>query len=235
MQKRFTLIELLVVIAIIAILAAMLLPALSAARERARQANCVNRLKQIGLAAFMYGSSNQDTLPYCPLTATAIMWTNIVANKTQSSSGGVCPPDKLIYSGSFAEGTPTLPAEIQAMYDRYFHCPSDVTMYGTVSGAYFSTSYGYVLYDRSTLATGQSGKSADRTGRNVIGRDDPGHYIWGDLVAPAGASFLTTHPAAHVDRYNALYLGGHVVNCSKPATVKAAWNNGLYLDEDTRD
>ena len=61
-RRGFTLIELLVVIAIIAVLIALLLPAVQAAREAARRAQCINNLKQIGIALHNYHQVN-DSFP----------------------------------------------------------------------------------------------------------------------------------------------------------------------------
>ena len=61
--RGFTLVELLVVIAIIGILSALLFPALSSARERARRTQCVNNLKELAIAFQSYADDNGDQLP----------------------------------------------------------------------------------------------------------------------------------------------------------------------------
>ena len=63
MRKKFTLIELLIVIAVIAILLALLLPALQSAKQKVYTASCVNSMRQIGQAIYLYINDNNDYPP----------------------------------------------------------------------------------------------------------------------------------------------------------------------------
>ena len=210
----FTLIELLVVIAIIAILAAMLLPALSAARERARISNCVGKLKNIGNAALMYANANGDRLPNygkrSGCSCNNCVYVVGAAFSGSPSDGGTSSPKLLIYGGYFG-----IDKNSNMVEDMLFRCPSDSGEYYKNGGTY--ASYNAYIVNRGSCGTVKKSSSYRLSNRSLLGRDNPDWVIWADN-APYGSS--STKKMLHPNTLNTLRLGGHVesVNVSQDKT-----------------
>ena len=208
--RSFTLIELLVVIAIIAILAAMLLPALSAARERARNANCTANLKQIASADLMYANDNKDFI--CPSEA------QYCASVQHSGASGSTAYRYLIAGGYFGtEGMTLAEAGAEKYCKQYFTCPSDTNWsHARVSYRVFwlhtSGSNWYGLYFNGDKSYANS----------IVGTCDPGNVIFFDHPPYKDANPKPNHPKGA----NVAYLGGHVKNTTgmENATASSVCN-----------
>ena len=183
--KFFTLVELLVVIGIIAVLAAMLMPALGKAREKAKQADCLNNEKNLSLAITMYSNDNRSHFPFttqgtvgCGVYGGWIRYENFpcpteglfdIESGTLFSYVGTvkvyrCPSEKTHNNNSYSINSKLNAQPVDAPKDAA-SCPLFLE-----EGTHGTTDDGYFLVDNNVLAK--------RHGKGSVIAFCDGHVEW---------------------------------------------------------
>ena len=236
--RAFTLIELLVVVAIIAILAALLLPALSMAKERAKRIQCLSNLHQMTLAMFTYVNDNNERLPALEPPGSAAWAWDLPSGVADSMLSSVAGQRKVFYCPSTAPKFGDWvnfeePGEGNSLW--YFTTNTRIAGYVfALSGSQcklFPTNQNTKLMDQqlTIVVSGQSftfrtGSTSDRVlMADVIisaGATLPGSSTPGNNYTSVGGAFKQngqtyTHLSAHLkgtlpQGHNVAYEDGHV-------------------------
>lgn len=210
-RRAFTLVELLVVIAIIALLAAILFPVFLTARGKARQTVCASNLRQIGLGITMYVQDNDGLYPHAV---------------DPSDRGG---PSGWSQYPEFAAAIPQIGFmhEVLQPYIRspqIFACPADtgftvVDFSGVRLDAFPSSheKYGTSFYYRTEIAARRASESSIAVPAEINMLFDGAGHWHGTLIPMA-------------QRYNTLFVDGHVKNLSR-SQIDRAWATPLQTGQ----
>jgi prepilin-type N-terminal cleavage/methylation domain-containing protein len=209
----FTLTELLVVVAIVAIIAALLLPALSQAKEKAKVVNCVNNLRQINLAIQLYTEECSEHLPTLP--------------DPNPYPNGVGAYYKQLVKSYVGLTGPAKPDE------KVFICPSDQTVHAQIHHAFASYTFnGYEVGPASLpRITGQKLSALKTPGKAVIAGEWPAFFggSWHPVIqqnypnAKDVLSFADSHVALTKIYWDGI-LGSEPRNYEPPPSYHYNWD-----------